>query len=182
MKKQSLLIALLATIGFVGAAQAADGTVTFKGDLKATTCAVSGGTPGTGTGDFTVTMPTLQAATLPSAGVTAGSTAYNIYVGGPSDATCADGTKVGVHYEPNSAAVDPATGRLNVGRTGSNVQIQVSDAQTKTPINLATNTTSTPVTVVGNQATLPFTAEYYATGAATPGAIESSAQYSVTFN
>ncbi len=64
MKKQALIISLLATIGFAGSAQAADGTITFNGQLTSVTCAVHGGSAGAANGDFTVSLPTLSFAPI----------------------------------------------------------------------------------------------------------------------
>jgi major type 1 subunit fimbrin (pilin) len=185
MKKQALIIALLAAFGFAGAAQAADGTVTFNGQLTSVTCTVHGGAAGAASGDFTVALPTLSTTALAAQGAVAGSTGFNIVVGGAGDTGCTDGTKASVHYEASSPLIDPASGNLNLaaGSTATNVQVQITDAgAANAPINLFTNTTSTPVVIANNTATLPFAAQYFATGAATAGTVSSNVQYSIAFN
>ncbi|MFJ2989638.1 fimbrial protein [Collimonas sp. NPDC087041] len=190
MKKQSLIIALLAAAGFMGtSAFAADGTVNITGELTAVTCSVHGGTPGATTGDVDVTLPPIPAAKLDVAGKTAGSTGYKIYVGATGETGCADGTHASVHYEASSPAIDSVTGNLKnntpVATGGADlVQVQISDASATptAPINLFTNTNSTPVVVSGNTAELPFTAQYISTGAAKVGTVDTAVQYSVVLN
>lgn len=184
MKKLFLSTAMIAGLGLfaVNSAAATDGTITFNGEISATICSVHGGTPGSGSGDFNVTLQKVSASAFKGVGDVAGAEPYFIYVGSPGETGCADNTVVHVHYEPTSPQIDPTTGNLNVlagGATG--VQIQVLDGN-KTAINLANAPDSTPVTVVGNQATLPFFARYISTNTTvTPGIADSAVLYSIAY-
>ncbi|PRE84487.1 fimbrial protein, partial [Burkholderia gladioli] len=55
---------------------AADGTITFMGNVTAQTCTINGN--GSGSKNFTVTLPTVSASSLATAGATAGATPFNI--------------------------------------------------------------------------------------------------------
>ena len=82
MKKTILSAALVAVMGVAAfapkIASAADGTITFTGNITATTCTITGGGAASGTGDIQVDMPTVSTAALPS-GATAG---YNDLLAG----------------------------------------------------------------------------------------------------
>ncbi|WP_095108446.1 fimbrial protein [Pseudomonas sp. Irchel 3E20] len=186
MKKCVQAIALLAASSLAAtSAFAADGTITITGEIGGTTCTISGGTggaPGSGA-NFPVVLNKVQTSSLAADGVTAGAKPYFIYVGG--SATCPDGTIVAVMYETTSPAINPATGNLrNTAATSpaANVEVQIVDEATKTPMDLRTGQNSTTATVNAGLATLPFAAQYIATGgAAGAGIVSTAVQYSVTF-
>jgi major type 1 subunit fimbrin (pilin) len=188
MKKLILSAAMIAGLGAVTSqvAMAADGTITFNGNISSVTCTVHGGTPGASGGNFTVTLPKVASSAFPSSGSVAGATPYNIYVGASGETGCANGTKVNVHYEPTSPNIDPTTGYLNlITGTGvaTGVKLQLLNAGDKSVINLATSPNSTQVTVAGNTATLPFYAQYVSTAASvTAGTANSSVLYSIQYN
>ncbi|GLQ49541.1 fimbrial protein [Dyella flava] len=189
MKKLILSAALIAGLGALAsqAAMAADGTITFNGNISAVTCSVHGGTPGSGSGNFPVNLPSVAASAFADGvGSVAGATPYNIYVGAAGEAGCTNGTQVSVHYEPTSPRVDTTTGNLSLDNTAgaaTGVQLQLLNGGDKSVINLATAPDSTPVTVADNTATLPFYAQYVSTGAdVTAGPANSSVLYSVEYN
>ncbi|WP_099047200.1 fimbrial protein [Collimonas pratensis] len=185
MKKNTLQFALFAIFCAAGAAQASDGTITFSGKLTSVTCGVHGGEAGATGGNFTVVLPPLSTKALASKGAVAGSTGFNIVVGGAEDTGCTDGTKASVHFEATSPLINSASGNLKLtsDSTAANVEVQISDASAGNAlINLFTNRTSTPVVIAKNTATLPFTAQYIATGVATPGTVNTNVQYSISFN
>ncbi|NWC91844.1 MULTISPECIES: fimbrial protein [unclassified Pseudomonas] len=186
MKKQLLAMALLAASGVMATTVSAeDGTITISGEVKGTTCTISGGTgvsPGSGN-NFPVVLPTVQTSALSTGGQTAGAKPFYVYVGGSP--TCPDGTVVAVLYEASSPNINPATGNLrNVAAAtpATNVEVQLVDGAVNRPIDLRSGLNSTPATIVGGLATLPFSARYIATGgAAGAGLVNTSVQYSVTF-
>ncbi|NWD26652.1 type 1 fimbrial protein [Pseudomonas yamanorum] len=186
MKKQLLAMALLAASGVMATTvSAADGTITISGEVRGTTCTISGGTgvsPGSGS-NFPVALSTVQTTALSSAGQTAGTRPFFVYVGG--NASCPDGTVVAVLYEAGSPNINPATGNLrNVAAAtpASNVEVQLVDGAVNRPIDLRSGLNSTPATVTSGLATLPFAARYIATGGpAGAGLVNTSVQYSVTF-
>lgn len=189
MKKQALIIAILAAAGFTGpAASAADGTITFTGEVQGLTCVVSGGTGttvGTG-GDFSVALDKVQTSSLATAGAAAGGKRFTINLSAGSGASCPNGTRAAILFEPSSPGIDSASGNLkNTATTNpaANVEVQILDAGAgNAPIDLRLGNKSQEVTVASNTATLPFIAQYLASGgAASAGQVASSVQYSVVY-
>ena len=186
MKKQLLAIVLMAASGVMASAVSAeDGVITISGEVKGTTCTISGGTgvsPGSGN-NFPVVLPAVQTSALSSGGQTAGAQPFFVYVGGSP--SCPVGTVVAVRYEAGSPNINPATGNLrNVAAAtpAPNVEVQLVDSAVNSPIDLRSGLNSTPATITGGLATLPFAARYIATGGpAGVGLVNTSVQYSVTF-
>lgn len=188
MNKTLLSTAMVAALGFaaIGTASAADGKITFKGQIEDTTCTVAGGT-GTdgGAQNFTVTLPTVSKLALDTAGDRAGDTPFSIVIGGSGQTGCTNGKVVKIKFEGAQSPVDAATGRLkNTVAAGNASVVQVgllNDA--KADINLVDNTNSPTATIASNTATLNYWAQYYApaTGV-TAGLVDTFAMYSVVYN
>jgi major type 1 subunit fimbrin (pilin) len=188
--KISLLSSALAlTLGVLSlsstTAKAADGTITFNGSITGQTCDIDGN--GTGGKDFTVTLPTVSKQSLPNAGATAGATPFHISLSNCSPAT----GNVATYFEPNGAAVDLATGNLNIDAGGaSNVQLQLlNGGANKTSIRLgatangADNSGSHSVALVAGAAQLDYFVQYIAyKGAASEGSVTSRVQYTIKYN
>ncbi len=179
---QKLLGAAVAAIAAVSAfsaqsALAADGTITFNGTITAQTCTINGN--GSGSKDFVVTLPKVSASTLSTAGQTAGRTPFNIALSGCTP----DSGAVKTYFEPGSTT-DTATGRLNLNAGGaSNVQIGLLNSDftsIKAGFDDASQGSKTAAITSGS-ATLPYYAEYVATGAATAGAANSSVMYTIVY-
>ncbi|RPE81581.1 fimbrial protein [Vulcaniibacterium tengchongense] len=178
MKLSPLVIALLAGVAF-SQAQAADGTITFNGEVTDTTCVIDGN--GTGATDFTVTLPTVATTALAAAGQTAGATPFNITVGSAAQ-PCAH-SNVKVHFEP-TPNVNLATGGLrNIAATtpAGNVEVNIlNDSGQK--IDLSNNAGSQTVPVNGGIAVMNYFGEYEAVGgASSAGLVETNIRYSVTY-
>jgi major type 1 subunit fimbrin (pilin) len=190
MKKLILSAAMVAGLGALAVTQsaaAADGTITFTGNVSSVTCTVHGGAPGSANGNFTVNLPNVASSAFAGGvGTVAGATPYNIYVGAAGEAGCVDGTVVSVHYEPTSPRVDTTTGNLAldpVTGAATGVQLQLLNGADKSVINLANAPDSAQTTVANNQATLPFYVQYVSTAASvTAGPADSSVLYSVDYN
>lgn len=189
MKKTILSAALAAVAAVVSipSAAAADGTITFTGNITADTCTVKGGNPGSPTAaSFTVTLPNVDAPSLGAANQIAGTTPFQIVIGGPGQTGCTNGKTVRANWEAGPT-IDAVTGALKntaASSPASNVQIALF-SQGGTIINLAGlyNDPSNPSAVIAsNAATLNYQAAYKATGAATAGAVASQVNYSVTYN
>ena len=153
-------------------ASAADGTITFKGDIMPTTCEINGGAGD----DVTVDMPTIAAAELDAAGKSAGEKPFNITVG--STATPCAASHVQLRFEPGGN-VDAATGRLKNTGDAKNLLVEVLN-DTGAVINLNDNTNSQTVATTAGVADMKYTARYYATGAVEAGTVDTSVQYTVT--
>lgn len=169
--KKIILAASALALGSV-AAHAADGTVKINGLVTDQTCEVNANSK-----DITVTLPTVGAGSLATAGTTAGRTPFTINLD-----NCKAGD-VSAFFE-TGGHVDAASGRLNNTGGATNVQVQLlNDSSAVIPL-LATQTGTTKVTVApdGGSAALNYYAEYYATGQATPGTVATSVQYTISYN
>ncbi|MDR9865139.1 fimbrial protein [Pseudomonas baetica] len=178
-------ISLLFLAGVTAASQtafAADGTITFSGNVTAQTCTINGNGNGNGSGskDFTVTLPVVSASALTSAGQTAGRTPFNIAL----TACTPSSGNVHAYFEPGPT-VDMATGNLKLTGSGAtNVQIGLLNEDfTVVKVGAADasqNSKAVPISAAG-AATLPFYAQYVATGAATAGVANSNVLYSLVY-
>ena len=185
MNKIALAVVFLAATGVVALpAFAVDGTITVSGEISGTTCSISGGsgsTPGASP-DFAVPLSKVQVSALKSAGQTAGAKPFFIQVG-----ACPKDTVVAVLYESSSPAINPATGNLinrapATPKPASFVEVQIVDGATNKPMDLRLGLNSRSATGPASGAvTLPFAAQYIATGTATPGPVSTQVLYSVTF-
>lgn len=190
MKKNILSAAAVAVLGVALApsAFAADGKITFKGQIEDTTCTVTGGA-GTDGGlqNFTVTLPTVQRGALDAANDRAGDTQFQVIIGGSGQTGCANGTKLAyLKFEPTQSGgtVDATTGRLkNAAGTAAVVQVGLLN-ESKADINLNTNANADTdgKAIAGNTATLTYWAQYFApaTGV-TAGSVDTSVMYSVAY-
>ncbi|KVO87713.1 hypothetical protein WL21_04860 [Burkholderia ubonensis] len=172
---------LVASFGLSAAsiAQASDGTITFTGSIQATTCQVE-----SGSAEPTVSLPTVGAAALSDAGKVSGRTPFQLRLTGCT-ADEKNPQKVRTFFEAG-ADVDTSTGRLNnsVATGGAkNVQIQVlNDQHAQISLGQAGDQKSQAVTIDKNgNAVLNYFAEYYATGKAEAGKVESRIEFSLTY-
>ncbi|MDI6427750.1 fimbrial protein [Cronobacter dublinensis] len=184
MKKLALSLSLAAAIGFAATAQAAStGTITFEGELTATSCDVK--VDGQGA-DATIKLPTLGISQLDTAGKTAGRTNFLM------ELTDCEGTlKTVAAYFEAGASVDPVTGRLK-NATGTdnakNVSLQLRDGSSSSyavikagNASQATDTTYIAYDATKGTANLPYAVEYYAEGATAAGKVNSSVVYSLMY-
>ncbi|MGR2679644.1 fimbrial protein [Chromobacterium haemolyticum] len=171
MKK--LVTVLAAGLSFYATgALAADGTITINGNIVANTCTINS----TGGASFTVTLPTVGVSSLATAGQTAGSTPFSINL-----SNCPATLKNAVTHFEIGPTVDAATGNLKNAGAATNVEVQLLN-NTLQAINLANNTNSQIVPISSGTATLNYYAQYIATGgAAGAGAVNTSVQYSMTY-
>ncbi|GAB2793466.1 fimbrial protein [Dyella kyungheensis] len=195
MKKTLFSAVLAATFGLVAfsnAAAASDGQITFTGEIIDGTCVVTGGTGTDGAAkNITVKLDKIQASALATAEQTAGDHPFSLVVSGGASGTCADGSKVSLHFDGTAATtlgaslVNSTTGRLkNLSGTGqaTNVEVGVLDSA-GAKVNMWTNAGSPIATVASGSATLNYVAQYVATGgAATPGLVNTAVMYSVQYN
>lgn len=183
--KKIIAFAALSSVFAVSAVQAAgNGTINFTGAVNNQTCnaTVNGATGATAAA---VTLPTVQANILATAGSTAGQTAFKMDVTGCAATNPTGAGTVKAFFE-KGANVD-ANGRLINTATAtpaSNVSLQLIDGTGNVPINAGdiSQNTGNFVTISSGNATLPYSVRYYATGAATAGAVTSSVTYSLIYN
>ncbi|WP_265920329.1 fimbrial protein [Cupriavidus nantongensis] len=181
MTKNKLLAALIVASTTMGVqfAHAADGTITFNGNITAQTCTINGN--GTSKADFAVLLPTVSTSTLKVAGNTAGQTPFNIAL-----TNCTpDSGNVHTFFEAGPTT-DTTTGNLILESGGAeNVQIRLLNGGTSnSPIKAGftdASQNSSSVAITNGAATLSYYAQYYATGQATAGAAKSSVMYSIAY-
>lgn len=189
MKKTLFSAVLAATFGFVAlSANAADGTITFKGHIDDVTCTVTGGTGTDGAAqDITVTLKNVPVTSLATAGDRAMDTPFALIVGGSGQTGCTNGKIVSLQFEQaQSAQINSATGNLkNLTGAGmaTNVEIGLLN-DSKQIMNLASlSNNGTQATIANNTATLNYWAQYVATGgAATTGDVNTNVVYSLQYN
>ncbi|WP_233808504.1 fimbrial protein [Paraburkholderia sp. HP33-1] len=180
MKKQvtQLMIALMGlSVAPMVFAQTAPGTgkVTFNGQLTDDTCVINAGDE-----DQTVTLPTVSAKSLPTAGAAYGSKAFTISVSQcPSTLS-----KVAAHFETTN--MDPKTGNainLAVATPAQNVEVQLLDRNGTmvgdTPLLLGN--TGAYVSITNQAATMTYAGQYYATAPATAGNVTAVVRYTLAY-
>ncbi|WP_228397056.1 fimbrial protein [Limnobaculum xujianqingii] len=182
LKNVFLSAAIVAALGTTAAQAASNGTVNFTGEVIDQTCDI---TIDGNTSPATVALDAVDKAQLASPGATAKRTGFNIGLSNCSGTATV--TKASAFFE-NGATVDPINYRLLNTLTGAtaatNVQLQLLDATTGTPIqvgNPSQSTNSTTYDLTSGSATLPYAVEYYATGAATPGLVASAVNFTINY-
>lgn len=177
--RSGVLAAVIAVAAVVPAvSHAADGTITFTGQITSQTCTISGNGGGK---NFTVTLPTVSTSALATAGTTAGRTPFNIAL---SNCTPNSGN-VSTYFEPG-ATVDTTTGQLiNASGTATNVEVGLlnSDSSVITLGAAQASQNSKVVALASGAATLKYFAQYVATnGASTAGTVNTTVMYSIIYN
>ena len=167
-------------------AQAADGKVTFNGEIITNTCTVISGDK-----DKIVTLPTVQASALSAANQTAGTTPFTIGL-----ENCASASDVSVYFEPNEYVSTEGRLKNSIPTGGSdngadNVDIELlnnnygvidlANQTIDTATGKITGGNSTIVTPVDGSATLPFYARYFATNAAEAGRVSSYINFTIVY-
>lgn len=188
MSKTLISAALFAAIGITSlSAAAADGKITFTGKISDVTCTIKGGdnTDG-GTSNFTVKLPSVSTTALATAGQSAGDTPFSVVVGGSGQTGCTNGKIAKMWFETSTPTVDAAHGgRLKNTASGgaTNVLVALLNKAGAT-IDLSNNAggEGSKEEIADNTATLKYTAQYYATGAATAGDVNTYVNYSVVYN
>ncbi|MBP0592726.1 type 1 fimbrial protein [Paraburkholderia sp. LEh10] len=188
MKKRIIPTVAAAALGAASLlsinAHAADGTITINGAVSDTTCSINGVTTGS-PANVSATLPTVPTGSLSAAGATAGTSNLGdiqFALTGCSGAA----TKAVARFE-NGPTVDQSSGYLVNEASASpaqNVEVRLLNAQMQ-PINVLTNTNNAVATngatISGGAATLNYFAQYYATGKAQAGSVNTSVQYTMQY-
>ncbi len=186
IKLASALVVAMGLVAGVASAQTANGgTITFTGSVTDQTCTISGGS-GTngGSGNFTVALDSVDDTALAAAGAIANAQPFAVTIGGPGQGSCADGKVATLSFLTSSPQIDAATGALVNALSGqaTNTEIQLLDS-TGAVINLAdTSYSVNSPAIANNTAQINLQAQYYATGAATPGLVSTSVVYAIAYN
>jgi major type 1 subunit fimbrin (pilin) len=153
-------------------------TVTFNGKVLSSTCTVSNASGG----NVAVTLPAVPVSSFSGAASFAGSTPFSLTLTGCP--TTPSGVVVGAAFSGTS--IDSSTGAIKnaTGAGNSNVEVQMTTT-TDTGINLNTNPNPVSATISPTgTASLDYKARYYqATATAvTPGLVNASVTYTLTYN
>ncbi|MGL4726423.1 MAG: fimbrial protein [Scandinavium sp.] len=181
MKKVISSVAILAALTAATAmnAQAAStGTITFNGELTATTCDAN--VDGQGA-DALIVLPTIGTNQLTTAGDTAGRTGFNINL-----SNCAGTLQTASAFFQSGSSVDLTTGHLkNVSGDATNVSLQLREESGSEAVINAGNTeqvsAATYYDISSGSADMPYAVEYYADGATTAGTVVSNVVYSIQY-
>jgi major type 1 subunit fimbrin (pilin) len=152
------------------AATSAAVTLNFTGTYLASTCNVVGAE------DQTVTLPTIATQSLSTPGQSAGTTVFSIPI------QCDSGVTGARIYFEGGSTVNGATGNLIpqpvAGQTSArNVEVALQNLD-GTPIKVGDRTTMPTWSIAATgPTTTRFIASYYATGASTPGVVQTYVTY-----
>lgn len=175
MSKRLLSAALIAGLGlaFGPGANAADGTITFNGRVLAKSCVIQN------SGSIDVDLPWVYTTALANAGDTTGDTDFSISISGCDTAL----TSAQAFFSGTS--INDSTNRLTLDAGGaSGVEIELLNGNGD-PVLLGQSSAALqesqvfPMTNGG--ATLEYTARYVATGSVSPGAANSSVQFTMIY-
>ncbi|WP_245746881.1 fimbrial protein [Paraburkholderia lycopersici] len=163
---------------------AADGgTITFNGNVSATTCTINAGGGATGSGgDMTVTLPSVSASMLGASGATAGRTPFSIILSGCSGSA----TQVSTFFA-NGTLVDQTTGQLILDSTSGAKNVEISllgESQAPIVVGAPNGQQNSQLVTLNSSGptTLKYFAQYIGTGkTVTPGSVSSQVSYSLTY-
>ncbi|MEQ5091653.1 fimbrial protein [Providencia rettgeri] len=184
MKTITTLVFLLAmSVSFISSSvfSATGGTISFVGSLTDSTCNVK--VNGSNDANATVNLPVINVSELGILGSTAGRVPFSL---GLED--CAAGSKssgvakVSAFFE-YGVSVD-SNGLLNniagaMDKAG-NVKLQLLDSKSS-PISVGKMVDDKHYVTWGDPQSLSYSVEYYATGVATPGSVNSIVVYSLVY-
>ncbi|MFC5580589.1 fimbrial protein [Rhodanobacter terrae] len=175
MNKTLLSAALIAGFGiaaFAPQTARADGTITFTGKVVANTCSFNVNSSGSANG--TVALPVAFTSALAASGAVTGKTPFTIVVSGCD-------SKLTSVQELFSGSNLMADGNLQNTAATNNVEVQLLNGTTNSPINLNTGANSPVGTLSGGGVTLNYAAQYYATGVSTSGLVNTSVTYTTSY-
>jgi major type 1 subunit fimbrin (pilin) len=178
MKKSLISLAALAVLSAsVMQAQAADGTINFNGKVQDVTCTIK--INGAGTGDGSITLPSVSKSSLAGVGTTGGDTNFTIDLSGCTGSEVSGNPGVAVYFEPGANV--NAQGRLkNIGSGAQEVDLAI--FRNGSPLQLGSAPATAFTNISGAGATMPFTVKYHS-NSATPsaGEVKSSVTYSIVY-
>jgi major type 1 subunit fimbrin (pilin) len=176
--KKLALSAMVTALGWVSVAQAASGTINFRGQVDTSTCV-----PGLGSADpnFTVVLPTVSTRSLSAPGSTVGHTGFFITL---SD--CSGALKTAAAYfEGSPGDVDLITGRLKNYGSAANASLQLYNGTSGRPIMAGSISQTDDGAAFFNLAEgnvmLPHIVAYYAEGSVGPGTVIGKVDYTIVY-
>lgn len=182
MNKLAIAVSIATILGVAHMANAAStGTITFEGELTATTCKVS--IDGSGA-DATVVLPTVGINTLNAPGEVTGRTGFNMAL-----SECEGTLSTASAFFEAGSTVDTITGRLKntagEATKATNVSLQLTDSSNADAVIKAGDTSqvlsTTYVDISTGTANLPYAVQYYAEDATTAGIVAGNVTYSIQY-
>ncbi|NNS07415.1 fimbrial protein [Erwinia sp. JH02] len=174
MKKRLLATSMIAALALpVPAVIAANGTITFTGDISNTTCNVSVNGRNSST---TIVFEPISASALAKAGEVANEQPVILTL-----TNCQNPTE-NVRALFDSTETDSMTGNLKNKGSAANVQVQLMDNNRK-PIKLGDGSQASGPSfkIVDDLATLNYFARYYATDKVEAGDVSTVVNYSLSY-
>jgi major type 1 subunit fimbrin (pilin) len=176
MNKKIITLALFAAS--ISAAQAADGTINFTGNVTETACEVQT--------NSSVALGNIQKSAFSSgAGATAGATRFTITLANCPIST----TSATVKFDGTANSTNSSLLALNTGSTATGLGVALFEADGSTPIPLATASNAITLATTGadesavNGATATYVAKYMSTAAAvTAGTADATTNFTVSYN
>lgn len=178
--KTALLAAAIAATGLLATSANADqysgpdGTINITGKVVAQTCQVANG------GTVSVTLAPVLASALATSGNTVGDKSFDIAITGCD-------TSLSTVQASFSGGNINANGRLSNTGSASNVDVQMLASDDSSVLDLSgANGTAQGTSAVNldssGAATLTYYARYYATGTAGAGSVNSTVDFTLTYN
>lgn len=160
------------TILLTSAAYAADGTITFNGEIVASTCVINGGTA-----DQTVSLGKVSTTALKGAGTQAAGTIFTIGLTGCGTTF----TSAQVKFDAQTDSTNNKLIKLGTGSTATGVGIGIYESDATTNVVPFVATASQPIK--DGAATFNYIAKYVSTAdTVTAGTANSSATFTVIYN
>ena len=138
--------------------------------LSSTAISVQACSVNTDSSNLRVNLPTVSTQALKTATAVAGRTRFNVNL------TCQPGANVSIAITPSAAG--SATGTIANAGTAKNVNVQLLDGG----LNAVTFSTVTPLGAApSGPLSIPYYAQYYATGTVGAGSVTASATFTMTY-
>lgn len=171
MKKSLITIAFLAGSSFVGVANAFDGTIDFRGDIRTDACTVQ-----VGNANAPVLLGSISAGAFPNAGDTASRAPFQIVL----SACTAAATSAVIKFDGSSDLIDKTLLALAPGgASGLGIGFYEEDGNTKIPLGSAS--LSKPLSTTA-PTEFNFVAKYVSTGPVGQGGANAAANFTVNYN
>ena len=122
----------------------------------------------------TVTLPPVFTSALNASGATAGQTPFSLNITG-----CPNGTKLDISFSGTQAGTSTSVAQSTGSATNVGVQLLTS---AKAAVDITgTVTSSLGTAATGGSLSVPYYAQYYATGQATSGTVAAAVTYTLTY-
>ncbi|WP_237388359.1 fimbrial protein [Xenorhabdus sp. Sc-CR9] len=180
LNKLSVMAMVIGVLSSTSVMAVSSGTITFQGEVLATTCNVV--LDSRGSADGTVSLPSALLSDLDSDGKVAGETGFTLNLTGCVQPSHRLDSPVPFAYFSSS----DSSKRLANKKVGgaANVEIELLDSNRNAiEINdiIQQRTKAAPATMTSGAGKLQYYARYRATGTATAGAITSTVSYNIQY-